>query len=75
MFIEIGKSIVDMLNFNLCIVMFVGRWYWNGWFLLDCFFEIYDILKILVRNNFSVIVIGWRYVIFKEILKYVFWFL
>lgn len=66
MFIEIGKSIVDWLNFNLCIVMFVGFWYWNGWFLLDCFFEIYDIYKILVRNNFSVIVLGWRYVIFRK---------
>lgn len=66
MFIEIGKSIVDWLNFNLCIVMFVGCWYWNGWFLLDCFFEIYDILKIFVRNNFSVIVLGWRYVIFRK---------
>lgn len=27
MLIEIGKSIVDMPNFNLCTVMSVGRWH------------------------------------------------
>lgn len=44
----IGKSVVDWPKFNLCTVMSVGPWHWNGcWFLSDCLSEIHDIKDIV----------------------------